>query len=85
MTKHACPRCGLEGSHFKCDPSWADRHPAAAVLFALPTLYTLTGVILAYPWFFVPLSSWPRRSEWIGGSAGAPRSPPGLSGSTANS
>ena len=25
------------------------------MLFALPTLYTLVGVLLAYPWFFVPL------------------------------
>ena len=34
---------------------WADRHPAATVLFALPAGYTIIGVILAYPWFFVPL------------------------------
>jgi hypothetical protein len=25
------------------------------VLLLIPTLYTLVGVILAYPWFFVPL------------------------------
>ena len=55
MAGHPCPRCGHEWSRFKCDHSWADRHPAAAVLFALPAGYTLVGVILAYPWFFVPL------------------------------
>jgi hypothetical protein len=51
MSKHACPRCGLESKQ----DAWHDRHPVAAVLLALPTLYTLTGVILAYPWFFVPV------------------------------
>lgn len=50
-SKHACPRCGLESRHDR----WWDRHPGAAVLFALPAGYTLVGVILAYPWFFVPL------------------------------
>jgi hypothetical protein len=57
MTQHACPRCGLE---FPCPHgSWADRHPAAAVcagiFVGLPALYTVAGVILAYPWFFVPV------------------------------
>lgn len=51
MTKHECPRCGLESSH----DAWPERHPVAAVLLALPAGYTLIGVILAYPWFFVPL------------------------------
>lgn len=51
MAKHQCPRCGLESKQ----DAWWDRHPVAAVLLALPTLYTLTGVILAYPWFFVPV------------------------------
>jgi hypothetical protein len=53
MFRHACPRCGLDArsSH----GSWVDRHPAAAVCFALPAGYTLVGVILAYPWFFVPI------------------------------
>lgn len=51
MSRHSCPRCGLESSR----DTWAERHPVATVLIALPTLYTLVGVILAYPWFFVPL------------------------------
>ena len=51
MTGHACPRCGFNSSH----DGWPDRHPVAAVLFALPAGYTIIGVILAYPWFFVPL------------------------------
>lgn len=51
MSKHACPRCGyvLSRSH------WWDRHPALAVLFALPAGYTVIGVLLAYPWFFIPV------------------------------
>lgn len=53
MAQHACMRCGLES---RCSHgSWADRHPVAAILFALPAGYTIIGVILAYPWFFVPL------------------------------
>ncbi|WP_407689721.1 hypothetical protein [Mycobacterium sp. HUMS_1102779] len=32
-----------------------DRHPAAVAVIALPTMYTLVGVILAFPWFFIPL------------------------------
>jgi hypothetical protein len=51
MGRHCCPRCGFESSR----DMWWDRHPALAVLFALPAGYTLIGVILAYPWFFVPL------------------------------
>lgn len=51
MTGHACSRCGFESAHDR----WPDRHPVAAVLFALPAGYTLIGVLLAYPWFFVPL------------------------------
>ncbi|MCA2248813.1 hypothetical protein JF729_13585 [Mycobacterium intracellulare] len=55
MTKQECPRCGFESSR----DSWRDRHPAAAVcagvFVGLPALYTLVGVILAYPWFFVPV------------------------------
>lgn len=52
---HECPRCGFESSR---EP-WRDRHPAAAVcagvFVGLPALYTVAGVILAYPWFFVPV------------------------------
>jgi hypothetical protein len=51
----SCPRCGLESSRDR----WQDGHPAAAVcaavFFGLPALYTIVGVLLAYPWFFVPL------------------------------
>lgn len=53
MAKHTCGRCGFEVTCLH--GRWWDRHPFAAVLLALPTLYTLAGVILAYPWFFVPL------------------------------
>lgn len=53
MATHACSRCGLE-ARCSCG-TWADRHPVAAVLFALPAGYTVIGVLLAYPWFFVPL------------------------------
>lgn len=50
--KCACPRCGLESS---CSHGrWWDRHPVAAVLFALPAGYTLIGVMLVYPWFTIP-------------------------------
>lgn len=48
----ACRRCGYEStcSHGR----WWDRHPYAAVLFALPAGYTLIGVMLVYPWFTIP-------------------------------
>lgn len=51
MAKDSCARCGFESSR----DQWWDRHPAAAVLVALPTGYTIIGVILAYPWFFIPV------------------------------
>jgi hypothetical protein len=51
MSRHNCPRCGLESKR----DAWWERHPFLAVLFALPAGYTIVGVILAYPWFFVPL------------------------------
>lgn len=40
MARHPCPRCGFESSRER----WWDRHPVAAVLFALPAGYTLAGV-----------------------------------------
>lgn len=53
MTKHMRARCGLES---RCSHgNWADRHPAAAVVFALLAGYSLVSVILAYPWFLVPV------------------------------
>lgn len=51
MMKHSCPRCGLESKR----DGWWDRHPVLTVLLALPAGYTLIGVLLAYPGFFVPL------------------------------
>ncbi|GAB1811107.1 hypothetical protein [Mycobacterium sp. MUNTM1] len=58
MASHACERCGYEPRRPKRD-AWADRHPAAAVctgvFVGLPALYTVAGVILAYPWFFMPM------------------------------
>jgi hypothetical protein len=53
VTQHTCSRCGLESA--SPHRNWADRHPVAAVLFALPAGFTLVSVILAYPWFAVPL------------------------------
>lgn len=49
--RHACPRCGFETTR----KSWSERHPYAAALFAIPTIYTLAGIVLAYPWFCIPL------------------------------
>lgn len=58
MASHACERCGYEPRRLKRD-AWADRHPAAAVcagmFVGLPALYAVAGVILAYPWFFMPV------------------------------
>lgn len=55
MRAHYCPRCGFESER----DGWRDRHPAAAVcagvFVGLPALYTVAGVILAYPWFFIPV------------------------------
>lgn len=53
MSRHACPRCGLESTYSR--DTWADRHPVAAALLALPAGFTLVSVTLAYPWFVVPL------------------------------
>lgn len=58
MASRACQRCGYEPRRPKWD-AWADRHPAGAVcagvFVGLPALYTVAGIILAYPWFFVPM------------------------------
>ncbi|SPM34770.1 Mycobacterium rhizamassiliense ORFan, partial [Mycobacterium rhizamassiliense] len=55
VARRACPRCGFESKR----RNWADRHQAAAVcaavFFGLAALYTVVGVLLAYPWFFVPM------------------------------
>ncbi|WP_407686016.1 hypothetical protein [Mycobacterium sp. HUMS_1102779] len=51
MATHSCPKCGFEEPR----DVWHERHPVAAVLLALPVLYTIVGVILAYPWFCIPL------------------------------
>lgn len=53
MTRHTCLRCGHEA---RCAySSWPDRHPAAAVAFAVPVTIIGLGSIAAYPWLFVPL------------------------------
>lgn len=52
MTEHHCPRCGYETSS---RGRWPDRHPYAAVLFAVPVTITMVGAIAAYPLTFVPL------------------------------
>lgn len=44
MTKHACPRCGLESSH----DTWAERHPAAAVTAGLFTLVWTSMMLSVY-------------------------------------
>lgn len=58
MPYHACQRCGYE-PRLSTRAAWADRHPAAAVcagvFVGLPALYTVAGIIVAYPWFFVPV------------------------------
>lgn len=51
MSAHYCPRCGLESSR----DAWWDRHPVAAALLTLPAVYTLVAVLLANPWFFMPV------------------------------
>lgn len=51
MTLHECPRCG----HQTARRSWPQRHPYAAALAAIPTIYTLASITLAYPWFAIPL------------------------------
>ncbi|OBK14106.1 hypothetical protein [Mycobacterium asiaticum] len=48
---HHCPRCGFESR----TRTWPERHPYAAALAAIPTIWTLVSVTLAYPWFFVPV------------------------------
>jgi hypothetical protein len=55
MSTHSCPRCGFE-SERRRGARWVDRHPVAAVLFALPAGYTLVGVMLVYPWFTIPVT-----------------------------
>ncbi|RFZ51500.1 hypothetical protein MSS2_03461 [Mycobacterium marinum] len=53
MSQHPCPRCGLESN---CSHgSWADRHPATAVMLGIPTVLFVLGAIGAYPWVFIPL------------------------------
>ncbi|RFZ05424.1 hypothetical protein VIMS_04926 [Mycobacterium marinum] len=53
MSQHPCPRCGLESN---CSHgSWADRHPAAAVIFGIPSVLFVLGAIGAYPLVFIPL------------------------------
>lgn len=54
MARHWCPRCGYESR--RALGGWADRHPVAAVLFALPAGYSLVGVMLVYPWFTIPVT-----------------------------
>lgn len=58
MSGHECPRCGYESRRPK-GATWTDRHPAATVcagvFVGLPALYTVAGVIVAYPWFTVPV------------------------------
>lgn len=49
--KHECPRCGYETDR----KSWAERHPAATAVIAVPLLLSAVSVTLAHPWFFVPL------------------------------
>ncbi|WP_157185994.1 hypothetical protein [Mycobacterium canetti] len=47
----SCPRCGYETRR----KSWAQRHPAATAVIAVPTIYLLIGALLAYPWLCMPL------------------------------
>lgn len=53
MTTHTCKHCGHE---IGCaHGSWHDRHPYAAVSFAVPVTITALGAVAAYPLIFVPL------------------------------
>jgi hypothetical protein len=53
MTRHTCLRCGLES---RCSyDSWPDRHPVAAVFFALSLALIGLAAIAENPWLFVPL------------------------------
>lgn len=54
MGKHTCMRCGLEA---RCSHgSWADRHPYAAVLYAVPVTLFVLAAVCAYPWLLAPLT-----------------------------
>jgi hypothetical protein len=53
MSKHECPRCGLESRSSR--GGWADRHAATTALCALVAGYIIVNVIVAYPWFGIPL------------------------------
>jgi hypothetical protein len=53
MAKHECPRCGLESRSSR--GSWADRHAATTAVCGLVAGYIIVNVIVAYPWFGVPL------------------------------
>lgn len=47
MSKHACPRCGLER---RCSHgSWPDRHPVAAVTAGLFALVWMSMMLSVYP------------------------------------
>lgn len=53
MTAHTCTHCGHQSA---CSHgSWHDRHPAAAVAFAVPAFIVSLGAIAAYPALFLPL------------------------------
>ena len=53
MANHACTKCGFETtcSHGR----WWDRHPATTALCALLAGYLVVSVIVAHPWFGVPV------------------------------
>ncbi|OBJ49550.1 hypothetical protein A9W95_25650 [Mycobacterium sp. 1423905.2] len=51
MKDHACLRCGFDCRR----DSWAERHPTATAVIAVPTIWTVISVTLAYPWFFIPV------------------------------
>lgn len=54
----ACPRCGFESNSWH--GRWRDRHPAAAVcagvFVGLPAGFILVCIMLAYPWFTIPVT-----------------------------
>lgn len=51
--KHSCLRCGLEASCTR--GTWPDRHPAAAVALAVPSVLFALAAIGTQPWVFIPL------------------------------
>src|SRR3954454_2025714 len=51
--KHECPRCGLKTRSSR--GSWVDRHAATTALCGLVAGYIIVNVVVAHPWFCMPV------------------------------